>query len=119
MKNNSLLRRFGYARSGLAAAWRSEQSFRTEVILGGVWFAVLVVVGADPLWWLLSSVAVAFVLATELINTALEQLADHLEPEQVPAVEMAKDCAAGAVLVAVTASLVVAAFTLRATILQG
>ena len=48
-------------------------------------------------------------LAAELFNTAIESLADHLHPEQHPAIKVVKDCAAGAVLVASVAALGVAA----------
>jgi undecaprenol kinase len=40
------------------------------------------------------------VLVAELLNTALEELIDHLHPGQHPAMGRAKDMAAGAVLVA-------------------
>lgn len=118
MEKTSFLDRFRYAVAGLAAAWRAEASFRTEVILALVWFVVLAVVGAAPLWWILSSIVAGMVLAAELVNTALEHLADHVEPEQEPAIAVVKDCAAAAVLVSVAAALVVAGFTLRATVLQ-
>jgi diacylglycerol kinase (ATP) len=39
------------------------------------------------------------VIAAELINTALEHLADHLHPEQHPRIKIVKDCAAAAVLI--------------------
>jgi undecaprenol kinase len=35
-----------------------------------------------------------------LFNTALEHLADHLHPETHPQIQIVKDCAAAAVLVA-------------------
>jgi diacylglycerol kinase (ATP) len=38
------------------------------------------------------------VLVAELFNTALESLIDHLHPEIHPAIKIAKDSAAGAVL---------------------
>jgi undecaprenol kinase len=38
-------------------------------------------------------------LAAELLNTALERVIDHLHPESHPSIKIAKDCAAGAVLV--------------------
>ena len=47
------------------------------------------------------------VLVAELLNSALETLADHLHPEQHPEVGAAKDIAAGAVLVASAVALVV------------
>ena len=37
-------------------------------------------------------------VAPMLFNTALESLIDHLHPEMHPAIKIAKDCAAGAVL---------------------
>ena len=48
-------------------------------------------------------------LAAEVFNTAVEGLADHLHPEQHPAIKVVKDCAAGAVLIASIAALGVAA----------
>ena len=44
-------------------------------------------------------------LATELINTAIETLADHLNPQRHPQIRIVKDCAAGAVLIAVLGAL--------------
>ena len=57
------------------------------------------------LWWLLVLITISVVLAAELFNTALEFVIDRLHPEQHPAIAMAKDCAAGAVLVLSFASL--------------
>ncbi len=68
-----------------------------------LWFAP----GAT--WWAIVALTVAFVLAAEIVNTAVEGLADHLHPEQHPAIKVVKDCAAGAVLVATVAALGVAA----------
>ena len=49
------------------------------------------------------------VLAAETFNTALEHALDRLHPEQDPAIGLAKDCAAGAVLVLSLVSLCVLA----------
>jgi diacylglycerol kinase (ATP) len=45
------------------------------------------------------------VLGAELINTALERVLDRLHPDHHPVVKIAKDCAAGAVLVSSVAAL--------------
>ena len=47
-------------------------------------------------------------LTAELLNTALEQLADALHPQDSPASRTVKDCAAAAVLVASLGALAVA-----------
>ena len=72
------------------------------------------------LWWLrpplvwiaLCIVAAGGVLAAELLNTALEHLADRLHPDRHPAIQMAKDCAAGAVLLASLAAAAIGLLTL-------
>jgi undecaprenol kinase len=52
--------------------------------------------------------ASAAVLAAELFNTAVEQLADELHPHDSPGIRLVKDCAAAGVLVTVLGALGVA-----------
>jgi undecaprenol kinase len=109
MKNQALLYRFGFALSGLRAAWRTENSFKTHVAAAVIVLAVLVWFQPAPSWWAIALLTVAFVIGAEVFNTAVEGLVDHLHPEQHPAIKTVKDCAAGAVLVATIAALGVAA----------
>jgi diacylglycerol kinase (ATP) len=109
MKNQSFMRRLSFALIGLRTAWGTENSFKTHVVAALAVVGVLLWLQPAPLWWAIAAVTVAFVLAAELFNTAVEGLADHLHPEQHPAIKAIKDCAAGAVLVASAAALVVAA----------
>lgn len=109
MKNQTLLRRLAFALAGLRSAWLTENSFKTHVVAAIGVVGVLLWVRPAPAWWAIAALAVAFVLAAELFNTALEGLADHLHPELHPAIKIVKDCAAGAVLVASIAALGVAA----------
>ena len=62
-----------------------------------------------PLWWALVLLSSASVLACELLNTAIEQLADALHPSDSEAIGTVKDCAAAAVLIACLGALGVAA----------
>jgi undecaprenol kinase len=109
MKNQSFLRRLSFALTGLRSAWRSEASFKTQAVAAVAVLVALLWFRPSPLWWAIAAVTVAFVLAAELFNTAIETLADHLHPLQNPASKVVKDCAAGAVLVASLAALAVAA----------
>ena len=100
MKVPTLFARFGFAVAGIVAAWNSEWSFRCEAACAAA-LLVLLAVGRPPLLWCALCIAMAgLVLAAELFNTALEALLDHLHPEIHPAIKVAKDCAAGAVLLA-------------------
>lgn len=99
----------GFALAGLAHALRAERSVRFEaVVLVLVWVA-LAVLRPEPLWWAVTALASAAVLAAELLNTSIEALADHLSPELHPQIRIVKDCAAAAVFVSVIGALVVAA----------
>jgi diacylglycerol kinase (ATP) len=106
-KNRSFPARLRFALHGLAHALRSERSIRTQAAVGAAAFLVLVVLRPSPGWWALTAVASAAVIAAELLNTAIEELADHLSPEEHPRIRRVKDCAAGAVLVAVLGALAV------------
>jgi len=107
-KNQSLVRRFGFAFGGLAAAWRSEPNFRIQLVALGLVMIVLVVLKAEPIWWALVMLSSGSVLAAELFNTALEHLVDHLHPDTHPRIRIVKDCAAAAVLATAGTAVVVA-----------
>lgn len=109
MKNQSFARRLAFALAGLRIAWRTEVSFKTHVVAAAVVAGVLVWLQPAPAWWAIAALTTGFVMAAELVNTAVEGLADHLHPAQHAAIKAVKDCAAGAVLVASVAALGVAA----------
>ena len=92
-----VVRSFGYAWEGVVYAWRVQRNFRIEVLLG------LLAVGLS-LWLGVNLVPVllltALILSLELVNTALEALADLVSPVFHPLVKRAKDAAAAAVLLA-------------------
>jgi diacylglycerol kinase (ATP) len=108
MKNQPFASRLGFALGGLRFALHSERSFRIHLLAVAVVFAALLWLRPAPLWWAVVALACAIVLAAELINTAIEHLADHLHPEIHPGIKRVKDCAAAAVLVASVCALLVA-----------
>ncbi|TFV76556.1 diacylglycerol kinase [Bradyrhizobium frederickii] len=88
------------SRNGLAFALRSEQAVREEM------FALLLSV---PLAWFVAATAmraaelvcaVAFVLVVELLNTAIEKLADRLTMDHDKQIGRVKDMGSAAVGVA-------------------
>jgi len=109
MKNKAFHHRLGFALAGILDTLRSENSFRFHVAAACAVLAVLAYLRPPPFWWAIIVLTVMLVLAAELLNTAMEHLADHLHPEQHPRIRMVKDCAAGAVLVVSLGALCVAA----------
>ena len=112
MKNRSFIARLRFAVSGIVEAWRRERSFRTQVSIAAV--ALLLTVALRPGWIWVAAVAVsiALVLALEIINSAFESMLDRLHPEVAPQIKLAKDMAAGAVLVAALGAAAVGAMML-------
>jgi diacylglycerol kinase (ATP) len=109
MKNQPFHSRLGFALAGIASSLRSERSFRIHAAAVVAVAAVLLWLRPAPFWWAAVALASALVLAAELVNTAIEHLADHLHPEVHPGIRRVKDCAAAAVLVASCGALAVAA----------
>jgi len=108
-KNQSFLARLRFACAGFAHGARAEHSLRIQLVAFALVLIALVALRPEPAWWALVILASAGVIAAELVNTAIEHLADHLHPEVHPSIRIVKDCAAAAVLVASVAALAVAA----------
>ncbi|TSD74201.1 MULTISPECIES: diacylglycerol kinase [unclassified Janthinobacterium] len=99
MKNQPFLKRMGFALQGIATAFRMESSFRLQCIASLVVLIILIWSKPAMMWWALLLLNCGMVLAAELFNTALEHLIDHLHPTLHPSIKVAKDCAAGSVLI--------------------
>ena len=100
MKNRTLKQSFANAFVGLRESIQAERNFRIHLI------AIILVILAglllriDSLRWGLLTLASGAVLATELLNTALERLVDMVTQEHCEPARQVKDMAAAAVLVA-------------------
>lgn len=109
MKGRRFRHRLGFALAGVAAAWRREASFRTHALFAAAALAALLVLRPAPVWWALVTLTAALVCVLEMLNGVLEAVIDLLHPALHPEIKAAKDMAAGAVLLASGAALVVAA----------
>ena len=107
MKGHRFLDRLGYAWAGLRDAWRLEKSLRTHALAAVGVLGLLLITHAPVMWWAVMALTVGIVVATELLNTALEALCDHLHPQRHEAIKLTKDIAAAAVLVSSLAALLV------------
>jgi diacylglycerol kinase (ATP) len=82
---------------GLIAATRSEEAFRQELV--ALVFAIpLAFVVADDAWKRVALIGVVLLLlAVEMLNTAIEKLADRLTTEHDPQIGRVKDMGSAAV----------------------
>jgi len=108
MKNQPFHARLGFALHGIAHAFRVENGFKFHSLAALGVVIVLGITRAPAIWWAIAAITVSAVMAAELLNTAIEHLADHLHPQRHPTIGLVKDCAAGAVLVVSIAAVAVA-----------
>ncbi|HTN47722.1 MAG TPA: diacylglycerol kinase family protein [Flavipsychrobacter sp.] len=106
----SRLSSLGFAWQGVQQCLWNEPNMRIHLVT-----AVLVLVAAwhkrvSRIEWFFIVFAIAFVLATEILNTCIEKLCDlYVGNRMNPQVRMIKDMAAAAVLLAATTTIIVAA----------
>lgn len=98
------IRAFIWSLQGLRAAWLYEASFRLEVVLAAVLIPFALLLDRGAIERLLLIVAVLFVLAMELINSAVETAIDRIGSEHHELSGRAKDLGSAAVLVAIVAA---------------
>jgi len=94
------VRSFRYAFAGLRTVLATQHNAWIHSAVTAAVLAAGVAVGLSPPEWCWIVVAVLAVWATEALNTAIEFLADTVSTAPHPLVGQAKDCAAGAVLLA-------------------
>lgn len=108
LKNRGLWHRIQFAMAGIRHGLSSEKSLKTQTLILVVVLIALLGLRPPLLWCALIAITSAAVIAAELFNTAVEQLADRLHPQEHPEIRIVKDCAAGAVLVTSVGAVVVA-----------
>jgi diacylglycerol kinase (ATP) len=96
----SLLESFNYAFEGIIHVLRTQRNMRIHfLIAAGVLLAALFT-GVERLELIALLLSIAFVLIAEMINTAIEGAVDVSTTSFDPNAKLAKDIAAGAVLIA-------------------
>lgn len=96
-----------YSRDGLLAAFRHEAAFRQELAVGMPLMAIA--------WWiapghwqaLAMSLSILAVFVIELLNSAIEALADAVSLESNPLIKRAKDMGSAAVMLSIAAAALV------------
>lgn len=93
------LESFGYALQGVASVFRRERNFKVMAVMGVLAVVAGVVLRVDAASWVAIVLMIGAVLAGELFNTAIEAVVDLASPDIHPLAKIAKDCAAGGMLV--------------------
>jgi diacylglycerol kinase (ATP) len=87
-----------YSRDGFAAAFRHEAAFRQELAIGLPMIASAWWLAVTPWHAIVATAAVLLVFIVELLNSAIEALADAITAEPHALIKQAKDIGSAAVL---------------------
>ena len=99
-QSTSLFQSFNFAAEGIVHAVRTQRNLWIHFALAVVVLLAAIGFGATKLELAVLLLAITFVLVAELVNTAVEAAVDVASTSFDPMAKIAKDIAAGAVLIA-------------------
>lgn len=90
---------FKYAIEGIVTTFKLEMNMKIHIIIMTAVIITGVILKLSILEWKICIILFSLVIAAELFNTAIEVVVDMIMPEFHPKAKIAKDAAAGGVLV--------------------
>lgn len=103
----SFLKGFWCAFRGIAECICAERNMRVHIVISLYVLYFSQFYNLSVTQFVLIVAVIAFVLALELVNTAIERACDAITKEKHPLIRLAKDASAGAVLIGAIASVVI------------
>ncbi len=111
---------FLYAAKGIGYAFSTQRNFRIHVGFALGAFGLGLLLGLNKSDLAIMSLTATSVLIVELLNTAIESVVDLAIGKRFhPLAQIAKDCSAGAVLVASISSVLIALLLLLPPVLKN
>jgi diacylglycerol kinase (ATP) len=98
---------FQFAFHGIIYAARSQRNMRIHLVLAALALFATLYLRLERSYVALVVIAIVLVLGFELVNTAVEAIVDLMTVAHHPLAKIAKDAAAGAVLVASVGALII------------
>lgn len=98
---------FSHALSGLKYTFTTQPNFKIHLLATALVLFFAWIFHLEKLQWLILLFTICLVLIAEMINTSIEAATDLLAEDFKPQAKIAKDVAAGMVLVASTLSVII------------
>lgn len=108
----AFLKSFVYAFQGITHVSVTQRNMRVHISIAAVIISLGVWLGITTVEWAVLALTTGVVFAAEMLNTAIESLVDLVRPDHHPLAKVAKDAAAGAVLVLAIFAVLVGLFIL-------
>ena len=104
-----MIKSFKNALNGLRSVLNEERNFKVEVCIGFLVIVAAAYFRFTLTEWIVIVICIASVVCAEIVNTAIEDLCDKVEPNTDPAIGRVKDMMAAFVLVAALGAAIVGA----------
>lgn len=106
-RSKNVFHSFRYAIEGIIYAARNERNMKIHLFIAGCVIIFGIILNVSSVEWLFLLFAIFGVLSLELVNSAIERVVDLATKELHPLAKLAKDFAAGAVLIYAILSVIV------------
>jgi diacylglycerol kinase len=106
----AFLQSFVYAFNGVRYAVRTQRNARVHLVIGLLAIGMGLWLGISPVEWGLVFVAITGVFIAEMLNTVVEACVDLATQKYHPLAKIAKDVAAGTVLLNAILSIIIGLF---------
>jgi len=101
------IKSFSYAFCGLKTALQEEHNARIHLVAAVLALGCAAFFELNSYEWIAVVFAIGFVFSMELLNSAIENMADFVSPQRHDTIRKIKDLSAAAVLISALAALVV------------
>lgn len=108
--DKSLLTSFRYAFEGVWHALKNNRNLRIDFIAATIVIILSVIFHTTPYEKGVLGITILLVICSEMINTSLEEMVNLITSEHRKEAKIAKDVAAGMVLVAAVGSVIIGIF---------
>ncbi len=113
-----LMESFWYALEGINHALNSDQNLIIHFIIASLVIAASIIFQVTPFEMGLLGLTILLVIATEMINTAIEKMVDLITKEHRIEAKVAKDVSSGMVLITAIGSLIIGVLVFAPHILR-
>ena len=106
-KTKKLINSFKYAIEGIISSFKTERNMKIHIFIMILVIIAGIILKISALDWIILVIMFAVVISAELFNTTFETVVDMITKERNEKAKLAKDIAAGAVLVLAIGSIIV------------
>ncbi len=107
VNHRSILQSFGYAFEGIFHALKDNQNLRIHFAVGIVVIIVSLILHVNPFEMGILGIMILLVISAEMVNSSIEEMVNLISQGHSKEAKIAKDVAAGMVLLTAISSVIV------------